>query len=64
MPEGTTSTAVMSGMRLLVDEVIARGWHLSPRLHVLLWEDARGRRSQPSRSQACRKRLIRCPAGW
>jgi 7-carboxy-7-deazaguanine synthase len=43
MPEGTTSTAVMSGMRLLADEVIARGWHLSARLHVLLWEDARGR---------------------
>jgi 7-cyano-7-deazaguanosine (preQ0) biosynthesis protein QueE len=43
MPEGTTSTAVISGMRLLADEVIARGWHLSPRLHVLLWEDARGR---------------------
>jgi 7-carboxy-7-deazaguanine synthase len=43
MPEGTTSAAVMSGMRLLADEVIARGWHLSPRLHVLLWEDARGR---------------------
>ena len=43
MPQGTTSTAVMSGMRLLADEVIARGWHLSPRLHVLLWEDTRGR---------------------
>ena len=43
MPEGTTSTAVMNRMRLLADEVIARGWHLSPRLHVLLWGDARGR---------------------
>lgn len=43
MPEGTTSTAVISGMRLLADEVIARGWHLSSRLHILLWEDARGR---------------------
>ena len=43
MPEGTTSTAVLGGMRLLADEVIARGWHLSPRLHVLLWEDTRGR---------------------
>jgi organic radical activating enzyme len=43
MPEGTSSTAILGGMRLLADEVIARGWNLSPRLHVLLWEDARGR---------------------
>lgn len=43
MPQGTTSTAVVSGMRLLADEVIARGWNLSTRLHVLLWEDTRGR---------------------
>lgn len=43
MPEGTSSTAVLGGMRLLAEEVIARGWNLSTRLHVLLWEDARGR---------------------
>lgn len=43
MPEGTTSAAVLDGMRLLADEVIARGWHLAPRLHVLLWGDQRGR---------------------
>jgi len=43
MPEGTTSAAVLDGMRLLADEVIARGWHLTPRLHVLLWGDQRGR---------------------
>jgi len=43
MPEGTSSTAVLGGMRLLAEEVIARGWNLSSRLHVLLWEDARGR---------------------
>lgn len=43
MPEGTSSTTVLAGMRLLADEVIARGWNLSPRLHDLLWEDARGR---------------------
>jgi hypothetical protein len=30
-------------MRLLADEVIARGWNLSTRLHDLLWEDTRGR---------------------
>jgi 7-carboxy-7-deazaguanine synthase len=42
MPEGTSSTAVLDGMRLLADEVIARGWHLAPRLHILLWGDQRG----------------------
>jgi organic radical activating enzyme len=43
MPEGTSSTAVLGGMRMLADAVIARGWNLSSRLHVLLWEDTRGR---------------------
>ncbi|MEU8284200.1 7-carboxy-7-deazaguanine synthase QueE [Micromonospora sp. NPDC048905] len=43
MPEGTTSDAVLAGMRDLADAVLARGWHLSSRLHVLLWEDTRGR---------------------
>jgi 7-carboxy-7-deazaguanine synthase len=43
MPEGTTCEAVLARMRLLADEVIARGWSLTPRLHVLLWGDVRGR---------------------
>jgi organic radical activating enzyme len=43
MPEGTTDAAVLGGMRALADAVIARGWHLTPRLHVLLWGDVRGR---------------------
>ena len=43
MPEGTSSAAVLDGMRLLADAVIARGWHLTPRLHILLWGDQRGR---------------------
>jgi 7-carboxy-7-deazaguanine synthase len=43
MPEGTSSAAVLGGMRALAEEVIARGWNLSSRLHVLLWEDTRGR---------------------
>ncbi|WP_329007625.1 7-carboxy-7-deazaguanine synthase QueE [Micromonospora rifamycinica] len=43
MPEGTNSKEVLGGMRDLADAVIARGWHLSSRLHVLLWEDTRGR---------------------
>ncbi|MFJ3791532.1 7-carboxy-7-deazaguanine synthase QueE [Kitasatospora sp. NPDC090091] len=43
MPEGTSSGAVLSGMRGLADEVLGRGWNLTPRLHTLLWEDERGR---------------------
>lgn len=43
MPEGTTTERLLEVMRLLGDEVVARGWHLSTRLHILLWEDARGR---------------------
>ncbi|WP_395110619.1 7-carboxy-7-deazaguanine synthase QueE [Actinomadura sp. SCN-SB] len=42
MPEGTHSSAVLAGLQGLADEVVARGWNLTPRLHVLAWEDARG----------------------
>jgi 7-cyano-7-deazaguanosine (preQ0) biosynthesis protein QueE len=43
MPEGTDPTTVTAGMRTLADPVLARGWNLTPRLHVLLWGDERGR---------------------
>ncbi|MFF3001998.1 7-carboxy-7-deazaguanine synthase QueE [Kitasatospora sp. NPDC057940] len=43
MPEGTSSERVLGGMRELADEVLERGWNLTPRLHTLLWEDERGR---------------------
>ncbi|MFF2955877.1 7-carboxy-7-deazaguanine synthase QueE [Kitasatospora sp. NPDC057965] len=43
MPEGTSSETVLGGMRGLADEVLDRGWHLTPRLHTLLWEDEHGR---------------------
>lgn len=43
MPEGRTILAVLGGMGLLADPVLARGWNLTPRLHVLLWGDERGR---------------------
>ncbi|MEU1824098.1 7-carboxy-7-deazaguanine synthase QueE [Streptomyces abikoensis] len=43
MPQATTAAAVTRGMRALADAAIERGWNISPRLHVLLWEDERGR---------------------
>ncbi|MET8683611.1 7-carboxy-7-deazaguanine synthase QueE [Streptomyces sp. NPDC004732] len=43
MPEGTSSDAVRQGLRTIAKETLARGWNLSPRLHVELWEDERGR---------------------
>ena len=43
MPEGSTGEAVVGGAKALAEEVIARGWGLSLRLHVLLWGDTRGR---------------------
>jgi 7-carboxy-7-deazaguanine synthase len=43
MPEGTSSTTVMARMQELAGPVAERGWNLSGRLQVLLWEDERGR---------------------
>jgi len=43
MPEGTTPRSVIDGMRALVPAVIGRGYRISPRLHVLMWGDERGR---------------------
>ena len=43
MPEGVASAVVVARMRELADAVLARGWNLTTRLHVLLWEDTRGR---------------------
>jgi organic radical activating enzyme len=43
MPEATTADAVVAGARALAEGVIARGWCLSVRLHVLLWGEVRGR---------------------
>lgn len=43
MPEGQASDQIVPLMRRLADEVIARGWNLTSRLHVLLWEAERGR---------------------
>jgi 7-carboxy-7-deazaguanine synthase len=43
MPEGTTADVVLERGRALAEAVSARGWHLTTRLHVLLWGDERGR---------------------
>ena len=43
MPEGRTAEAVLGGGRRLADAVVARGWNLTTRLHVVLWGDERGR---------------------
>jgi 7-carboxy-7-deazaguanine synthase len=43
MPEGTSPDAVLAGLRRLADPVLAHGWNLGNRLHVLLWGDHRGR---------------------
>lgn len=43
MPEGTTAETVLARARALADPVLARGWNLTTRLHVLLWNDERSR---------------------
>jgi 7-carboxy-7-deazaguanine synthase len=43
MPEGTTAQSVLAGMRALAAPALEHGWNLTPRLHVLLWGDERGR---------------------
>jgi 7-carboxy-7-deazaguanine synthase len=42
MPEGTSSAAVISGGRALVDPVLRRRYNLTLRDHILLWDDERG----------------------
>ena len=43
MPEGTDAQTLVARAQRLADEVVARGWQLTPRLHILLWGDERGR---------------------
>ncbi len=42
MPEGTTRDVVSAGLRALAEPALARGWNLTARLHVELWENANG----------------------
>lgn len=43
MPEGADAAAMVSRAKGLANEVLARGWNMTTRLHVLLWGDVRGR---------------------
>lgn len=43
MPEGTTPDVLLDRARALVDDVVAEGWNLTPRLHALLWPNERSR---------------------
>jgi 7-carboxy-7-deazaguanine synthase len=43
MPEGTTAETITTRTAVLADAVVARGWNLTTRLHVLAWGDERGR---------------------
>jgi 7-cyano-7-deazaguanosine (preQ0) biosynthesis protein QueE len=42
MPEGTDAATITDRMQQLVDPVVARGWNLTSRLHILIWGDRRG----------------------
>ncbi len=42
MPEGTDAATIADRLRPLAEPVLERGWHLTPRLHVLVWGDRRG----------------------
>ena len=42
MPEGTDAGTLEKRSALLADEVVRRGWNLTPRLHIMLWGNRRG----------------------
>lgn len=42
MPEGTTAEVLLDRMRMLAPLVLERGWNLTGRLQVLLWDARRG----------------------
>jgi 7-carboxy-7-deazaguanine synthase len=42
MAEGTSAPVVVERTRELADAVLAKGWNLTTRLHVLIWGERRG----------------------
>jgi 7-carboxy-7-deazaguanine synthase len=42
MPEGTDAATVTTRLQALAPAVLARGWNLTPRLHILIWGNRRG----------------------
>jgi organic radical activating enzyme len=42
MPEGTDAGTITTRTSELAEPVTARGWHLTTRLHILIWGDRRG----------------------
>jgi hypothetical protein len=42
MAEGTSAPAIVERTRELADAVLAKGWNLTTRLHVLVWGERRG----------------------
>jgi 7-carboxy-7-deazaguanine synthase len=42
MPEGFTAERHLANLRKLADKVIERGWNLTSRIHVLIWDTERG----------------------
>jgi len=42
MPEGTDAASLAARLADLAEPVLGRGWHLTPRLHILIWGDRRG----------------------
>jgi 7-cyano-7-deazaguanosine (preQ0) biosynthesis protein QueE len=43
MPEGKNNKEHFINMVQLADDILERGYNLSPRLHILLWSDKRGK---------------------
>jgi organic radical activating enzyme len=43
MPQARTSDDCLHGLRLVSEHALTKGYNLSSRLHILLWEDKRGR---------------------
>lgn len=43
MPQAQSAWELQNGLRYLADAVIERGWNLTTRLHIELWNDRRGK---------------------